>query len=148
MQRILITIGTAAAVITPASTGGAIVQTRGLRYSAIVVAAAFLLSGCAGAPQNGAETQAADVRVYESTQLAQGQYELVRRLWVDSWRTAFWVPTYSSKAAGIAALQAEAARLGASGLVNVDCLDQGNFIMWFRSWEPTIICYGNAIRVH
>ena len=85
--------------------------------------------------------------MYESTQLAQGQYELVRRLWVDSWRTAFWVPSYSSQAAGIAALRAEAAHLGANGLINVDCLDQGH-PAWSWSREPATICYGNAIRVH
>ncbi len=123
-------------------------QIRGLRFSAIVVAAAFILSSCAGAPQSGPQTQAAEVRVYASGQLAQGQYAVVRRLWVDSWRTAFWMPSHSSAAAGIAALRAEAAHLGANGLINVDCLDQGHFILWSWSREPTIICYGNAIRVH
>jgi len=121
-------------------------QIRGLRFSAIVVATAFLLSGCAGAPQHGAETRAAEVRVYDSGQLTQEKYEVVRRLWMDSWRTAFWVPNHSSKAEGIAALRAEAARLGANGLINVDCLDQGQFT-WSWSSEPAILCYGNAIRV-
>jgi len=122
-------------------------QSRGLRYSAIAASAAFLLAGCASAPRNGAGTQAAEVKVYGPAQLAQGQYDVVRRLWVDSWRTAFRVPSHSSEAAGIAALRAEAARSGANGLINVDCLDQGHF-MWSRSLEPTIVCYGNAIRVH
>lgn len=118
----------------------------GIRFSAMVVAAAFLLSGCAGAHRNGAQTRAADVRVYEPTHLVQGQYEIVRRLWVDTWRTAVRVPSHSSEAAGITALRTEAARLGANGLINVDCLDQGRS-MWSWSREPAFICYGNAIRV-
>jgi hypothetical protein len=116
------------------------------RYSALAAVAVCVLSGCAGAPRSGVERHAADVKFYEPEQLAQGQYELVRYLWVDSWRTAFWLPSASSEAAGIASLQAEAARLGANGLINVSCRDQGHF-MWSRSREPAILCYGNAIRV-
>jgi hypothetical protein len=115
------------------------------RFSVLVAIAVCALSACASAPRSGAR-QAAGVKVYESEQLAQGQYELVRYLWVNSWRTAFRLPSDSSEAEGIAALQAEAARLGANGLINVSCRDQGHF-MWSRSREPAILCYGDAIRV-
>jgi hypothetical protein len=120
---------------------------RSSRFSALVAVAVCVLSGCAGAPQTGVKMQAAEIKVYEPEQLTQGQYELVRYLWVDSWRTAFWLPNASTETEGIALLQAEAARLGANGLINVSCLDQGHF-MWSRSREPAILCYGNAIRVH
>ena len=106
-----------------------------------------MLTGCANAPRTGVEKQATEVKVYESEQLAQGQYELVRYLWVDSWRTALWLPLAPSAAEGIASLQTEAARLGANGLINVSCRDQGHF-KWSRSQAPSILCYGNAIRVH
>ena len=119
---------------------------RSSRFSALAAIAVCVLSGCANAPWSGAERQGADVKVYEPEQLAQDQYALVRHLWVDSWRTAFWLPTYSSEAKGIASLQAGAARLGANGLINVSCRDQGHF-MWSRSREPSILCYGHAIRV-
>ena len=119
---------------------------RSSHFYMLVAVAVCVLSGCASAPQRGVERQAAEVKVYEPQQLAQGQYELVRYLWVDSWRTAFWLPSYSSEAEGIASLQAEAARLGANGLINVSCRDQGRS-KWSRSREPTILCYGNAIRV-
>jgi hypothetical protein len=119
---------------------------RSSRFSTLVAVAVCVLSGCASAPRSGVERQPAEVKVYEPEQLAQGQYELVRYLWVDSWRTAFWLPTASSEAKGIASLQAEAARRGANGLINVSCRDQGHFI-WSRSREPAILCYGNAIRV-
>ena len=119
---------------------------RSSRFSTLVAVAACVLSGCASNPQNGGESRASEVEVYEPAQLAQDQYELVRYLPVDSWRTAFWLPTYSSQDEGIASLQAEATRLGANGLINVSCLDQGNSI-WSWSREPAILCYGNAIRV-
>jgi hypothetical protein len=119
---------------------------RSSRVAALVAVALCVLSGCASAPQSGVKRQAAEVKVYQPEQLAQDRYELVRYLWVDSWRTAFWLPLASSEAGGIASLQAEAARLGANGLINVSCRDQGHF-MWSRSREPAILCYGNAIRV-
>ena len=120
---------------------------RSACFSAFVAVAVWVLSGCASAPPSGVERRATDVKVYEPTQLVQGQYELVRHLWVDSWRTAFWLPTDSSEAEGIASLQVKAARLGANGLINVSCRDQGHSI-WYWSREPAILCYGNAIRVH
>ena len=110
-----------------------------------VAVALCALSGCASAPWNGVG-RGAEVKVYEPAQLSQDQYELVRRLWVDSSRTAFWLSTYSSEAKSVAALQAEAARLGANGLIDVSCRDQGHF-MRSRNREPAILCYGNAIRL-
>ena len=116
-------------------------------FTAFVSVAVCVLCGCATAPRSGVERQAAEVKIYEPGRLAQGQYDRVRYLWVDSWRTAFWLPTYSSEAEGIASLQAEAARLGANGLINLGCRDQGRS-MWSRSREPAILCYGIAIRTH
>ena len=40
---------------------------------------------------------------------------------MESWRAAFWLPTYPSEAEGIASLQTEAGRVGADGLINVIC---------------------------
>jgi hypothetical protein len=128
------------------SAGEGKMKLRISRFSVLVAIALCVLCGCASAPRSGAASQAAGVKVYEPEQLAQGQYELVRYLWVDSWRTAFRLQSYSSEAGGIAALQAEAERLGANGLINVSCRDQGHF-MRSRSREPAILCYGNAIRV-
>jgi len=57
------------------------------------------------------------VQFYRPAQLKQGEYEAVARLWVETWRTPFWVPSYSSTKDGIAALQDKAAALGANGLI-------------------------------
>jgi hypothetical protein len=120
---------------------------RSSRFLALVAAAICVLSGCASVPQSGVERGASEVKVYGSDQLPAGQYEVVRRLWIDSWQhTAFGMPTYPSEADGIASLQAEAGRLGANGLINVFCLDQGHST-WSWSSGAAVLCYGNAIRV-
>lgn len=115
-------------------------------FSGPVAVAACLLSGCASVPPTGSDGNVTEVKVYASGQLAASQYEVVRHIWVDSWRADFSVPTYPSEAVGIAALRVEAGRLGADGLINVICLDQGH-PEWRSSTEPTVLCYGNAIRL-
>ena len=95
------------------------------------------LSGCAG-------IKAEDVRVYSPAQLRQGEYETVKRLWVETWRTPFWVPGYSSGEDGIAAMRDKAAGLGANGLINVDCYGDKGF---FSFGSESFVCYGKAIKV-
>jgi hypothetical protein len=119
---------------------------RRLRVAALIAVTVCVFSGCASAPESGVAMEAAQVKIYEPSRLLRDQYEDVRYLWVDSWRTAFWLPSVASDAEGIAALQAEAARLGANGLINVSCRDPGQF-RWPWSREPSILCYGHAIRV-
>jgi len=119
---------------------------RNSRHSTLAAVAACVLSGCASVPQSGVERTPSEVKVYETGQLSVSQYQVVRRIWMDSWRASFRLPTYSSEADGIAALQAEAGRLGADGLINVNCIDQGRS-PWSSSTGPVIVCYGNAIRV-
>src|SRR6266513_3717537 len=107
------------------------------RIAAIVVAmSAAVLAGCAA-------LKAEDVKVYTPAQLKQGEYETVKRLWVETWRTPFWVPSYSSKEDGVAALRDKAAALGANGLINVDCYGDKGFL----SFSESFTCYGKAIKV-
>lgn len=103
---------------------------------------------CAGTPATGSSgTASADeIRVYDPAQLIQGRYTLVKRLWVDSWRSAAWLPAQARAADGVAALRAQAQRLGANALVGVACYDQGHAFFDWRK-QPRFICYGNAIRV-
>ncbi len=113
-------------------------------FSALVSVAVCVLSGCASTPQSPVEGRATEVPIYESSALHAGQYQVVRRLWGDSWRSAFWLPTFPSEAEAVASLQMEAARLGANGLIYVYCLDQGPS-KWSSSREPAFLCYGVAI---
>ena len=119
---------------------------RGSLSSALFASAACVLAGCATTAQGDAEKRAAEVKVYQARELANDQYQVVSHIWVASWRTAFWTPTYSSEEEALASLRTEAARLGADGLVNVACFDAGGST-WFRSDKPTLHCYGNAVRV-
>jgi hypothetical protein len=113
---------------------------RSSRFPALVAVAVCLLS--ASIAQSDVEKRAPEVKIYESGEPNTSQYEVVSRPWVDSWRSAFWVPTYPSEEQAIAALQAEAARRGADALMNVICLNQGR-----PNTEPTIVCYGIGIRL-
>src|SRR5215510_7158721 len=107
------------------------------RFAALlVVALAAVMAACA-------TTKSEDVKIYSPAELRQGEYEPVARIWVQSWRTASWVPTYSSRDDGIAALKDKAASLDANGLTNVDCYgDSGLF-----GGAPAYTCYGKAIKV-
>ena len=121
---------------------------RLLIYLIYLVALCAAFFGCATTPQGGEKIQADEVKYYDPAQLSLGQYDTVEHLWVESWRTAVWYPSYSTEEQGVTALKAEAARLGANGLINVVCSeDKGLFpVPW--SSEPSLICYGMAIRVH
>lgn len=101
-----------------------------------MVLSATLLSACA-------TTKSEDVKIYSPAQLRQGEYEAVSRIWVDSWRTASWVPTYSSRDDGIEALKDKAASLDANGLTNVDCHGDGGLF----GGSEAFTCYGKAIKV-
>src|SRR5712691_3361099 len=108
------------------------------RIAAIgAVMSAAVFARCAG-------LRAEDVKVYTPAQLRQGEYESVKRLWVETWRPPFWVPSYSSPKDGIAAMQDKAAALGANGLINVDCYGDRGF---FSFGSESFVCYGKAIRV-
>jgi len=108
---------------------------------ATLTAVAFTALTACASTQTG-EVKSEDVKVYSPAQLRQGEYETVKRLWVDSWRTAFWVPSYSSRDDGIAALKDKAAGLDANGLINVNCYgDSGLF-----GGEQAFTCYGKAIK--
>ena len=116
------------------------------RLSALVAGAAYVLFAGAGIAQSDVEQRAADVKIYTLGEISSSRYDVVGRPWVDSWRSAFWVPTFPSQEQAIVALQTEAARRGADGLLNVNCLDQGRW-NWSSNTEPAFLCYGIAIRV-
>ncbi|MBX9810034.1 MAG: hypothetical protein K2Y16_00275, partial [Burkholderiales bacterium] len=63
------------------------------------------------------------MKVFEPGKLPLGRCTVIKRFWVESWRSAFWIPTHNESAAAIAALQAEAANRDADGIVNLSCLD-------------------------
>jgi uncharacterized protein YbjQ (UPF0145 family) len=104
-----------------------------------------VLAGCASVPQAELDRRAADVKVYRMDQTVGRGYEIVGRVWGDSWKSALVLPTSPTEEAAIDALRTEAVRLGADGLVNVNCLQQV-IPLWSRSTESPILCYAVAVR--
>jgi hypothetical protein len=106
---------------------------------------AFIASAFACASTGSfAQTAVSDpVPVYDSTQIALGHYTVIKRLWVEGWRSAFWVPAYRDEAGAKRALLKEAANLGADAVVNLHCLGRTDAL-----FNPSgYYCYGNAIKL-
>ncbi len=119
---------------------------HGSLVSALAAGAVCALAGGAGSAQSAVEVRSTDLKIYAPGELSVSRYEVVGRPWTDSWRTAFWLPTFPSAEQAMDALKTEAAGRGADGLVNVFCLDQGPW-NWSSAKEPAYLCYGTAIRV-
>lgn len=116
-----------------------------MRANLATILAVMVLSGTV-MPQVAAasEIPGASVRIYEAGILTPDRYVVIKRLWVESWRSAFWMPAHEESGAAIAALQEEAASLGADGIVNLNCLNERGG--WF-SGRDAYFCYGNAIKL-
>lgn len=121
-------------------------RSRLSRLSLLIAGAMSLAPGCASMPGADSEVRPVAVQVYEVDPFIGKSYEVVGRLWADSWRSALRVPSYSTKDEAIASMQTEAARLKADALISVSCLDQHGSI-GSQSSEPAFVCYGVAIRL-
>lgn len=106
------------------------------KFAACAVACALLLAGCA---TRG--TDAAQVKVFDATQLTLDRYTVVTRVWTQSWRSALWVPEYGTEADAIEALTSKAAGAGADGVVNLHCMYDKD------GWGAGHLCYGLAIKL-
>src|SRR5512133_297108 len=80
------------------------------------------------------------VTVYDATQISYDRYRVIKRLWVDSWRTAIGVPHEATREAALQSLVQAAEGVGADGLVNVYCVGGTPSL-------SSYYCYGNAIKV-
>ncbi len=67
---------------------------------------------------------------------------MIKRLWVESWKSAFEIPISRTAAAGTQALAEAAKKLGADGVVNVTCIPSSSIFS-----ASGYRCYGNAVRV-
>jgi hypothetical protein len=119
---------------------------RSSGLTVLVAAAACVLGACAGIAQSDVDPRAANIKIYALGEINGDRYEVVGRPLTDTWRSAFWLPTYPTREQAVAALQTDAAARGADGLLNVNCLDQGRW-QWSSNTEPAFLCYGTAIRV-
>jgi hypothetical protein len=90
---------------------------------ALPIMALSVLSACATqapiAPVNPDQ-----VSIYESVLSAPQRYVIVRRLWIESWASAFMVPTYTSSEEAMADFRRHAANLGGNGVINFGCYNK------------------------
>ena len=61
------------------------------------------------------------VSIHESVVSAPPRYEVVKRLWTGSWRSALWLPGYASREDAMADFRGQAASLGGNGVINFGC---------------------------
>jgi hypothetical protein len=73
----------------------------------------------ANAPAAPADPQA--VPVYESVTDTTRRFEIVKRLWTESWRSPLAVPGYESREQAVAAFRGHAVSLGGNGVINFGC---------------------------
>ena len=81
------------------------------------------------------------VRVFDATQLTLDRYTVVKRIWTQTWRAAFWIPEYDNAADATAALLRRAADEGADAVIDLHCLNDKN------GWGAGTFCYGLAIKL-
>jgi len=81
------------------------------------------------------------VKVFDATELPLSRYTVVKRIWTQTWRSAFWVSTYDDASDAIAALTSKAADEGADGVINLHCLNDTG------GWGGGYFCYGLAIKL-
>lgn len=100
------------------------------------------LGACSSAPKQAAG-DASQVEVYRSMQLTPSRYTVVKRIWIDDWRSNTTYPSFDGEQAGIDAMKREAAKVGANGIMNVICLDPSS-----GKAKGKLLCYGDAVKVN
>lgn len=102
-------------------------------------------AGCASVTDRPERPPEADrIGVYETVPPDYRQYRLVRRVWTESWRSAFVVPVYGSIEEGASDLQTQAALLGGDAVMNFGCYRFDPGIL--TPARQGLICNGNVIK--
>src|SRR5258705_4805900 len=98
---------------------GGRMNSLGALQTAVVIALAAV-AGTGGAQE---PLRQAPLPAFDATQLTPDRYTVIKRLWVDSWRTVFDVPTHAESSAALAQLSDDAAELRGRAVTNVLCLN-------------------------
>ncbi len=110
-----------------------------VRLLATLIACAAL-AACATGKSSGPSVAASEVHVYNSTQLIPTQYSVVEHIWIDSFKSAFTYPSFANADDAIQAMKEQAGQAGATGVLNVMCMDGKG---WSNGRQ---LCYGDAIQ--
>ena len=120
-------------------------MTRPCKTFFTLCALCVLAAGCSSLTGRQERSPDADkIAVYEALPADPRPYRLVKRVWVETWRSAFTVPKYATMEAGAADLQNQAVALGGDAVMNFGCyrLDAG-----IPPGSPVAsVCNGNVIR--
>jgi hypothetical protein len=106
---------------------------RALRFLPI----AALAAGCASQPP-AAPVAVEQVSVHQSVASAPSNFKVIKRYWVESWASAFMVPTYSSQEDAMQAFRQHAADLGGNGIINFGCYRKHD--------DASLGCNGTVVR--
>ena len=84
------------------------------------------------------------IRVFEPGTIAPDAYRVVKRLWTETWRSAFALPSFPDVATAIEAMKQEAAKIGADAVTNVVCLPDSTL----RPRAAGVYCHGVLIKLN
>lgn len=87
---------------------------------AIAISLPVALSACA-TQGPAAPAGMEKVSIHESVLSAPPRFEIIERLWVESWSSAFLTPSYSSREEAMEDFRREAASRGGNGVINFGC---------------------------
>ena len=104
--------------------------------AAVALSCAFCVAG-----GSALAADSAPVKIFDATELALDRYTVVKRIWTQTWRSAFWVSNYDDASDAIAALTSKAADEGANGVIDLHCLNDTG------GWVSGYFCYGLAIKL-
>ena len=102
-------------------------------------------AGCSSLEQHSSPApEAAKVEVFESYPQNHRPYQLVKRVWVESFRSAFFVPGYDSVEEARRDFQDHAVALGGDAVMNFGCYRRDANIP--HESKPALLCNGNIIK--
>lgn len=96
-----------------------------------------VLAGCATQEPTPPEK----IGVYESVTGAPQVATIIKRLWVETWPTAFVFPTYGTAEEAAADLRERASSLGGNGVINFGC-----YKMRGDQADSPLACNGTVVR--
>ena len=101
-----------------------------------LMSAVAVTAGCAGT------TGGKDLRLVELGEVPQGSYDLVERVWGNTWYTPFYVPWYATEQDAMAGLMTQASIRGADAVANAVCTPAATW------WGGTrYFCHGDAVKM-
>lgn len=116
-------------------------------FSMILAISAISVSA-AGCTSFGTPTEAAadtgKIAIHESAPPGLRSYVLLKRIWVESWRSALWVPGYDSVAEAAADFRNQALALEGDAVINFNCSRYDATIP--HESNPKLFCNGNIIK--